>query len=334
MGAQLRLVACVSGIYAAFLTWSLVYEPLTTRVWPNSQAKFQAPCIVALVQAAVAGMTGILYLHREHTGYRARDFLREFYRDLLAISLTQSVSSPLATYSLQYVDFLTYMLAKSCKLLPILAVHLILYHTRVPNDKKMVALAVTFGVVLFNLGSQKPAGKNNGKNMSLVHGFLPLTVSLLLDGFTNATQDTLLRRNRAQKTQKCITGGHLMLGLNLCIVLWNLLYLTVVDPQQAIRTKDMIFQDPSIGIYLLTYAACGALGQICIFYTLQNYGSLVLVMVTVTRKMISMILSIMVYGHRVTKLQWLGISIVFAGITSEALIKRQASVAANARKVE
>ena len=74
----------------------------------------------------------------------------------------------------------------------------------------------------------------------------------------------------------------------------------------------------------LTYAACGALGQICIFFTLQRYGSLVLVMVTVTRKMFSMILSILVYGHHVTGTQWLGILIVFGGITSEALLKRKA----------
>ncbi|SCU93020.1 LANO_0E02806g1_1 [Lachancea nothofagi CBS 11611] len=325
MGAQLRLVACVLGIYATFLTWSLVYEPLTTREWPNSQAKFQAPCIVALVQAAVAAITGYLYLQRESTNYTTGEFLRTNWRDLLAISFTQSVSSPLATHSLQYVDFLTYMLAKSCKLIPILAVHLMLYHTKISNDKKVVAVAVTFGVVLFNLGSRKPVSKSSHHETSFITGFLPLALSLLLDGFTNATQDTLLKRNKASKDQKPITGGHLMLGLNLCIVIWNLLYLAVLDPNQALKTKTMITQDPLIAYYLLTYAVCGALGQICIFYTLQEYGSLVLVMVTVTRKMFSMILSILVYGHHVSKLQWLGICIVFGGITSEAVLKRQAA---------
>ncbi|SCU99084.1 LAFA_0G21902g1_1 [Lachancea sp. 'fantastica'] len=335
MGSQLRLVACVSGIYVAFLTWSLVYEPLTTRIWPNSQAKFQAPCVVALVQAAVAAVTGTLYLKQQHTQYRAREFLRNYARDLLAISLTQSLSTPLAAYSLQYVDFLTYMLAKSCKLIPILVVHLMLYHTRISSDKKLVAIAVTFGVVLFNLGSQKKSSTKTSRNdISLVHGFLPLVVSLLLDGFTNATQDTLLKRNRAEKSQKLITGSHLMLGLNLCIVIWNLAYLAIIDPQQALRTKTMVSLDPTIALYLLTYAACGALGQICIFYTLQNYGSLVLVMVTVTRKMISMILSIIVYGHHVSTLQWFGISIVFAGITSEALIKSRASTTVHVKKSE
>ncbi|CEP62511.1 UDP-galactose transporter HUT1 LALA0_S05e07272g [Lachancea lanzarotensis] len=328
MCSQLRLVACVSGIYIAFLTWSLVYEPLTTQIWPHSQAKFQAPCVVALVQASVAAMTGTLYLKQQRTEHRAREFLRNYIRDLLAISLTQSLSTPLAAYSLQYVDFLTYMLAKSCKLIPILVVHLLLYHTRIANDKKLVAIAVTFGVVLFNLGSQKSSNKTSTKDVSLIHGFLPLLVSLLLDGFTNATQDTLLKRNRAQKKQKLITGGHLMLGLNFGIVIWNLLYLAIIDPQQAIRTRAMISLDPIIALYLLTYAVCGALGQICIFYTLQNYGSLVLVMVTVTRKMTSMILSIIVYGHHVSTLQWFGISIVFAGISSEALIKSRTSAKA------
>ncbi|SCU91908.1 LADA_0F12926g1_1 [Lachancea dasiensis] len=327
MGAQLKLAACVTGIYATFLTWSLVHEPLTTREWPNSQARFQAPCVMGLVQAAVAATAGALYLRHAKTGYSMREFWRGSYKDLLAISFTQSVSSPLATYALGYVDFLTYMLAKSCKLIPILVVHLMLYRTEIARDKKIVAVAVTVGVVIFNVGSAGPAAKvSRGDSVSLIYGFLPLALSLLLDGFTNATQDTMLKRNRAQQGSKPITGGHLMLGLNICIVLWNLLYLAVCDRQQIRGAKALIAQDPHVAAYLLTYAACGALGQICIFYTLQNYGSLVLVMVTVTRKMVSLILSIAVYSHHVTKLQWLGIFIVFGGITGEAALKRQTAV--------
>ncbi|KAM3159559.1 UDP-galactose transporter [Lachancea thermotolerans] len=322
MGSQILLAVCVLGIYATFLTWSLVYEPLTTKVWPNSAEKFHVPCVVSLVQASVAAFTGYAYLRREKTGYRTKEFMKDNYKDLLLISFTQSTSSPLATYSLQYVDFLTYMLAKSCKLIPILAVHLLLYHTKITNDKKAVAIAVTFGVTLFNLGSAKRSSSTRGQNVSYVNGFAPLVLSLLLDGFTNATQDTLLKRNRTSN-KKPITGGHLMLGLNMCIVFWNFFYLLLIDPEQALKAKNMITEDPEIAHYLLTYAACGALGQICIFYTLQEYGSLVLVMVTVTRKMFSMILSILVYGHHVTRMQWLGISIVFGGITAEALLKRR-----------
>ncbi|SCW00396.1 LAFE_0C03268g1_1 [Lachancea fermentati] len=325
MGSTVVLIFSVLGIYAAFLTWSLVYEPLTTREWPNSQNRFQKPCIVALVQAVVAAITGLIYMRCKCTKYNAKKLLRDNYRQLFLISLMQSTSAPLATYALQYVDFLTYMLAKSCKLIPILVVSLLVYRTQVPLDKRVVAVVVTLGVLIFNLGSRKSRTQGTDIHIGYLKGFSMLTLSLLLDGFTNATQDNLLKRNRSEG-RHIITGAHLMFGLNLCIVIWNILFLIFIDPDQGRSARSMIAMDPEIMLYLFTYAICGALGQIFIFFTLEQYGSLVLVMVTVTRKMFSMILSIVVYGHHVTVMQWIGIMIVFGGISTEAMLKRRSSI--------
>lgn len=46
-------------------------------------------------------------------------------------------------------------------------------------------------------------------------------------------------------------------------------------------------------------------------------------MVTLTRKLFTMILSVVVYNHELTYGQWLGAAIVFAGIGVEALVKRK-----------
>lgn len=48
-----------------------------------------------------------------------------------------------------------------------------------------------------------------------------------------------------------------------------------------------------------------------------------LVMVTVTRKLFTMLLSVVVFEHRLTKGQWLGVGVVFAGIGVEAGMKRK-----------
>ena len=53
-----------------------------------------------------------------------------------------------------------------------------------------------------------------------------------------------------------------------------------------------IQQHPEVGKDILAYAACGAIGQVFIFMTLSKFSSLVLVTVTVTRKMLSMIFSV------------------------------------------
>lgn len=317
-----KLLFAILGIYASFLTWGLVQEPLTTKKWPQSQEAFRQPCVIALVQSLAAAVVGLLYLTWRRSSYSAVDFLREHYKHLALISITQSSSAPLATVSLQYVDYLTYMLAKSCKLIPLLVVHLLFYKTPISTNKKIVALLVTSGVVLFTLGGRSSNAARETTSSPSFYGFGLLFTSLFLDGLTNATQDRLLKRGTPTKNKK-ITGAHLMFALNLAIVLWNFLYITLVDPIQLENAKRLISLDPQIAYYLGTYALCGALGQCFIFYTLEQYGSLVLVMVTVTRKMVSMILSIVVFGHSVSLVQWLGIATVFGGILWEANLKKR-----------
>lgn len=58
-------------------------------------------------------------------------------------------------------------------------------------------------------------------------------------------------------------------------------------------------------------------------YTLSRFGSLTLVTVTVTRKMFSMILSVVAFGHRLSLMQWAGVGLVFSGIGAEAEMKRR-----------
>jgi UDP-galactose transporter B1 len=89
---------------------------------------------------------------------------------------------------------------------------------------------------------------------------------------------------------------------------------------------------PQVFKDVLAFAACGAVGQIFIYLTLSKFSSILLVTVTVTRKMFTMILSVMWFGHRLTQGQWLGVGLVFAGIGVEGLINRQEKIAKDKAK--
>lgn len=333
-----KLLICAVGIYASFLTWALVQEPLNTRVWPVSNEQFQYPNIIAICQASIAMIVGYIYLSIRKTDYSVIDLIKDNYKSLLMISFTQSTSTPLATYSLKQVDYLTYMLAKSCKMIPVLLVHLLLYRTPIERQKKIVAVLVSLGVTIFTIGGSNKKNKSTGENNSSYYGFILLAASLFMDGLTNATQDKMLKTVNSEKetknekegkssnkSSKKITGPHLMFSLNLCIILWNVVYLLFIDRKQIDNATYILKLDPEIFYYLAIYAVCGAIGQCFIFYTLESFGSLQLIMITVTRKMISMLLSIIIFGKSVNLVQWSGIIIVFSGITWEATNKRKVS---------
>ena len=46
-----------------------------------------------------------------------------------------------------------------------------------------------------------------------------------------------------------------------------------------------------------------------------------------TRKMLTMILSVLMFGHRLHGFQWLGVGLVFGGIGGEAVIQRKEKAA-------
>jgi solute carrier family 35 (UDP-galactose transporter), member B1 len=57
-----------------------------------------------------------------------------------------------------------------------------------------------------------------------------------------------------------------------------------------------------------------------------------LVTVTVTRKMLTMILSVVWFGHSLSGMQWLGVGLVFGGIGIEAQLSKQEKLAKDKAK--
>ncbi len=62
-------------------------------------------------------------------------------------------------------------------------------------------------------------------------------------------------------------------------------------------------------------------------YALSTFSSVFLVTVTVTRKMVTMILSVVAFGHHLSSMQWLGVALVFGGVGVEAQIARAEKLA-------
>ena len=90
-----------------------------------------------------------------------------------------------------------------------------------------------------------------------------------------------------------------------------------------ISVLSFITSHPTCLPPLVAYALLGGLGQLFIFETIQHFGSLTLVMVTVTRKLFTMLLSVIVFNHTLTVGQWAGVGVVFGGIGVEAGMKRR-----------
>ncbi|KAG2087272.1 UDP-galactose transporter [Suillus discolor] len=250
----------------------------------------------------------------------------------LQVSAFITLAAPFGFAALSYITYPTMVLGKSCKLVPVMLMNFVMYRRRFAPHKYIVVAMVTAGISVFmGFGNEKPSkASSNGEqgSHSQLIGILYLFINLILDGAVNSTQDEMFARYK-------VTGQQMMFWINIfCTLLTTALgtlplpHIPVLHPSSGLQSEfanaiGFIRTHPSAIIPLVQFSLTGALGQLFIFETLQHFGSLTLVMITLTRKMFTMVLSVVVYDHRLTLGQWAGAGIVFGGISVEAWVKRK-----------
>lgn len=192
------------------------------------------------------------------------------------------------------------VLGKSCKLVPVMLMNVILYRRAFAPHKYLVVALVTLGITCFmGLGDASASSSkhsNPGEAKSEAWGIFLLLINLIIDGATNSTQDEIFAR------YKHITGQQMMFWLNLfATILTSSLIALPLPPISIIHPSPpkvlgaglgaeteltsalrWIRDHPDVIKPLGNFALTGAMGQLFIFETLQHFGSLTLTWVTVS----------------------------------------------------
>lgn len=250
---------------------------------------------------------------------------------MLQCALLHSIGSPFAFVSLRHIDYPTMILAKSCKLVPVMLMNVLLYRRRFATHKYIVVLMVTIGISVFTLANPNVSSKKSkGAASNSVTGLGLLLVSLMIDGATNSTQDEIFVRFKTTGVQMMFwmnTFATLLTAAACVLPIPSIPLIGYYNPSGSTTTElstalEFISSHPSVLNDILAFSLAGALGQLFIFDTLHHFGSLTLVTITVTRKLFTMLLSVVIYHHDLAVAQYVGVGIVFAAIGMEAQHKR------------
>jgi len=168
------------------------------------------------------------------------------------------------------------------------------------------AVLVTSGIVIFNLSNQNAASKT-GQEISLL-GFLFVTISLLADGLVGAKQTEI--RNKYEPDSM-----DLMQHTNKFIALIS--FVIGVLNSEAFEFYAFASENPLVIQDMLRVGLAATLGQCFIFYTIINFGSFRLALITTTRKFITIIASIMIFQHTMVPQQWICVFVIFFAIGLE-----------------
>jgi len=147
---------------------------------------------------------------------------------------------------------------------------------------------------------------------SAVLAYFCLLAYVFCDAFTSQWQDKIYhtygRRN--------VDVFQMMLGVGFFGLLVSLFGLVVaLDDTETVI--DFLRQNPRAVRSLLKAAGASALGQLCVFHFIREYGPLVFTVLMTVRQMLSIVVSSLAFGHTIRPLAVVGALVVFATVVHQ-----------------
>jgi solute carrier family 35 (UDP-galactose transporter), member B1 len=212
---------------------------------------------------------------------------------MLVLSCTSIASTITSVGSLRYVIFPVQVLFKSCKPVPVMIFGKIL-GKKYPFQKYVNVMIITSGVALFMGGGTSSSADNSGGDSTLI-GAILLSISLCFDGATGAYEDKLMDKDHA---------GPFFLMYNIQFGKAVISFITLVAINQLSDFIRSLQEDIFI---LIMLGITGAIGQVFVFVTISKFGALNCALIGLFRKILTLVLSFVLYGHTINAIQSVGL---------------------------
>eukprot|EP00559_Dactyliosolen_fragilissimus_P001819 CAMPEP_0184862852 /NCGR_PEP_ID=MMETSP0580-20130426/8110_1 /TAXON_ID=1118495 /ORGANISM="Dactyliosolen fragilissimus" /LENGTH=280 /DNA_ID=CAMNT_0027360863 /DNA_START=547 /DNA_END=1389 /DNA_ORIENTATION=+ len=203
--------------------------------------------------------------------------------------------------SLRFVSFPVQTVFKSSKIIPVMIMGMALKGTKYPSSQYCEALLITIGVAIFSLFSNE-SEKDNTTDMK---GLLLMISYITFDCFTSQYQDKLY--NIYGRTN--IDPYQMMLGVNTSAIIITTIGLLLSNDFP--KVIEFFTVNPNVFVYNIVTAITSASGQLCIYYTIKEFGPIVFTIIMTVRQMISICLSSIIFGHRISLKAFTGAVMVF-----------------------
>lgn len=301
--AFLRLPLCVTGIWSCFFYYGILQEGIF-RYKSEAGEKFSQTLLLLIVEHGVSAFVSlvIVVLFGQNSGQSWSPFLKP----QTIIAGAQCGAKFASNEALKHVSYPIQALAKSSKTLPAMF-GCFFSGKAITVVQWCAAFGITAGTAGFSMGGKKSSGVQ-----ASAFGVGLLVISLMCDGTVASSQQALRSGNKKKLTayeQMFMTN----VGATLLLIPFAAFTGQLQTGLEYLMMNPMVLQN--IGIFAL----CSAFGQVFIFLTIVWYGPDTNAKITTVRKMATVLISIVWYGHPIAQEQWLAVGLVFASVAAELL---------------
>jgi adenosine 3'-phospho 5'-phosphosulfate transporter B2 len=180
-----------------------------------------------------------------------------------------------------------------------------------------VAVVIGLGVALFMFSQHSgPVDLNQTTSFS---GVVLMFGYLAFDSFTSQWQDVLFK-------EYALSSYQMMIGINAFSAVFT--FVSVLQSGELGMSIDFLAQNVDCAWcvransrgssrarrHVTGFSLAGAIGQTFIFFTIKEFGPLVFTIITSTRQLVAIVLSVIIYGHNIALEGVAGAAVVFAAI--------------------
>lgn len=295
------LTYCFLGLMGSYLTWGVLQEKIMTREYIGNDGKtkafFKDSQFLVFSNRVLALAIAAVYLTlRQQTRHRAPLFKYSY------ASFSNIMSAWLQYEALKFISFPTQVLAKSCKIIPVMLMGRIISRNKYEFYEYVVAVAISIGMIFFLSGSYD---QSKHTPITTLTGLFLLCMYMVFDSFTANWQSEIFKSYGISSLQ-------MTFGVNLFSTMFTAASLFVQGG--FVEGLEFSSEHPKFLIDCVILSISSAVGQLFIFFTIEKFGAIVFTIIMTLRQALAILLSCLIYQHHIAPVGVLGIFIVFLAI--------------------
>lgn len=294
----LEVILCSSAIYVCFIGYGLLQEKMYSTKYGPEGEKFDHSLFLVFVQCI--GNALFAFIIAFFTGgIKATVPVHEY----MGISFSYIGAMFASNYALAFMSYPAQALAKSCKLIPVMLMRILVLGKKYKIREYLQVVLITAGICLFMMAESSGKASKHGGSSSSTHketswfGLGLCCISLILDGYTGPTQESINHKYKPSMAQ-------MMFWLNFWAIL--MVAIALLFTGQMWTGLSFCTRFPTFIPQALLFSLLSAMGQASILFTLLRFNSLIVVTITTTRKFFTILASVLLYGHMMNLSQWSG----------------------------
>lgn len=306
----LKVLGCVIGVVGCLIVYGILQERIMTRPYGEGSEEefFTYSVFLVLNNRMFAVCAASIILVAIKGAVRPVAPLYSY----AMVSASNVVATTCQYEALKYVSFPVQTLGKCAKMIPVMIWGFFINQRKYDAADIAVAAFITAGCTIFALYGDVTSKRASSGGDTSVYGAGLMLGYLGFDGFTSTFQDKLFKGYHMETYNQ-------MVWVNLCSAAISLFWL--VSDSSIGKAIDFIQRHPSVVGDIIILSTAAMLGQLCILYTIREFGALLFATIMTTRQFLSILLSCIIFMHPLTLPQWGGTCMVFGALYYNAFLK-------------